>query len=275
MKAFALNSADRPAELMEVPDPAADDDGIVVRVRAASVNGLDLFQASGRFASMVPHDFPAVVGRDFAGVADAVGSQWTDVEVGDEVLGFVPSLPPLKAGTFAELDPGDVVVVIGATGGVGSFAVQLAAARGARVVATAHAGEEADLMTSLGAAETVDYADGDLVARLRAAHPDGVAALIDLVNRGDEFASVAELVRDGGWAATTLGAADVDALAARGVTGTNVRGMPTPEMLASLADEVASARLRVVIQASYRLTAVQAALEAFSGGTLGKIVVTI
>jgi NADPH2:quinone reductase len=314
MKAFALTSADRPAELMDVPDPEPGADRIVVRVRAASVNGFDLFQASGRFATMVPHDFPAVVGRDFAGVVEAVGSEWTDIEVGDEVLGFVPSLPPLKSGTFAELvggaspivagkppelsfetaaaiplagatalasveaaaiQAGDVVVVIGATGGVGSFAVQLAARRGARVVATARPGDEDDLVRSLGAAETVDYGAGDLLALLRTANPQGVASLIDLVNRGDDFAAMAELVRDGGHAATTLSAADVDALVARGVTGTNVRGMPTPEMLASLADEVAAGRLRVPIQASFPLAEVEAALQAFTAGTRGKVVVTI
>jgi len=314
VQAFALTSADHPAVLTDVPEPARAEDGIVVSIRAASVNGLDLFQASGLFASMVPHDFPAVLGRDFAGVVESVGSAWTDIEVGDEVLGFVPALPPVKAGTFAEvvggpslivagkppelsfetaaaiplaaatalasvealaIDPGDVVLVVGATGGVGSFVVQLAAARGARVVATARPGDEADLVRSLGASETIDYSGADLVSAVRGAHRDGIASLVDLVNRGDDFATVAELVRDGGRAATTLSAADVDALAARGVTGTNVRGMPTPEMLASLADEVASGRLRVPIQARFPLTEIEEALQAFSAGTLGKIVVTI
>jgi NADPH2:quinone reductase len=314
VKAFALTSADRPAELVDLPDPEPADDRLVVRIRAASVNGFDLFQASGRLTAMMPHDFPAVIGRDFAGVVEAVGADWIDVEVGDEVLGHVPSLPPLKAGSFAEhvgasslviagkppelsfetaaaiplaastalaavdaivIQPGDAIVIVGASGGVGSFAVQLAAQRGARVIATARAGDEASLVTALGAAETIDYGAGDITAPVRERYPDGVAGLIDLVNRGDDFATVAALVRDGGRAATTLGAADVDALAVRGVTGTNVRGMPTPEVLASLADDVAAGRLRVVIQTSFPLTAVEAAIQAFSAGTRGKIVLTV
>jgi NADPH:quinone reductase len=106
-------------------------------------------------------------------------------------------------------------------------------------------------------------------------YPDGVDGLVDLVNRGEEFAAAATVVRDGGRAATTLSAADVDALAARGVTGTNVRGMPTPEVLASLADDAAAGRLRVEIQASFPLTEVEAAIQAFSAGTRGKIVLTV
>lgn len=314
MKAFALTTAGRPAELVDLPDPEPGDDHLLVRVHAASVNGFDLFQASGRLTAMMPHEFPAVVGRDLAGVVEAVGSGWTDVEVGDEVLGHVPSLPPLRTGSFAErvgasslviagkppelpfetaaaiplagstalaavdaivVQPGDTVVIVGATGGVGSFAVQLAAQRGARVIATARPGDEASLVTALGAAETIDYGAGDIAAQLRDRYRDGVAGLIDLVNRDDDFARVAALVRDGGRAATTLGAADADALAARGVTGTNVRGMPTPEVLAWLADQVATGRLRVEIQASFPLTEVETAIQAFSAGTRGKIVLTV
>ena len=314
MKAFALTAADQPAQLVDLPHPEPGDDRIVVRVKAASLNGFDLFQASGRLASMIPHEYPAVVGRDFAGVVEAVGSAWTDVEVGDEVLGHVPGLPPLHAGSFAELVagpslviagkppelsfeaaaaiplaastalasvdaigvvPNESVLIVGATGGVGTFAVQLAAQRGARVIATARGDEEAALVRSLGATEIVDYGEPGLVDRLREADPDGVAALIDLVNRGDDFAGMATLVRDGGRAATTLSTADVDALAARGVTATNVRGMTTPEVLAGFADDAAAGRLRVTIQTSYALADVEAAIQAFSAGTRGKIALTV
>ena len=124
------------------------------------------------------------------------------------------------------------------------------------MVATAHPGDEEALVRSLGAAETVDYAGASTVDLLRERYPDGVAALIDLVDRGDDFAAMAGLVRDGGHVATTLGAADVDALAARGVTATNVRGRPTPEKLAWLADEVAAGRLQVVVQRTFPLAEV-------------------
>ena len=314
MKALVLTAPDRPAGIAEIPDPEPADDGIVVRVHAASVNGFDIFQAGGYLASMMPHDFPTVVGRDFAGVVESVGTGWSDVEIGDEVLGFVPSIPPLKVGAFGELvggsglviagkpselswgqaaaiplasataldsvdavelEPGDTVAIVGATGGVGSFAVQLATQRGATVVATARPGHEDAFVRSLGAAETVDYAGVSTLDLLRERYPEGVAALIDLVDRGDDFTAVAALVRDRGHVASTLGAADVDALAARGVTGTNVRGMPTPENLAWLADEVAAGRLRVVIQQTFPFTDIGAALQAFQAGTRGKLVVEI
>jgi NADPH:quinone reductase-like Zn-dependent oxidoreductase len=141
------------------------------------------------------------------------------------------------------------------------------------VVATAHAGDEEALVRSLGAAETVDYGGVSTVDILRDRYPDGVAALIDLANRGDDFAAMVALVRDGGRAATTLGAADVDALAARGVAATNVRGMPTPENLAWLADEAAAGRISIPIQQTFPFTDIGAALQAFQAGTRGKLVI--
>ncbi len=180
MKAFALTSADQPATLTDLPDPEVAADGALVRVRAASVNGFDVYQASGGLTAMMPHDLPTVIGRDLAGVVEAVGSARTDVAVGDEVLGFVTIAPPLRLGTWAEVvaggpeliltkkpasldwgtaaaiplaaataldavnavdpGPGDAVLIMGSTGGVGAYAVQFAAQRGARVIASAKPG---------------------------------------------------------------------------------------------------------------------------------------
>ena len=102
MRAFALTAADQPAALTDLPDPVAPEDGALVRVRVASVNGFDVYQASGGLTAMMPHDLPTVVGRDFSGVVVAVGSERSDVAAGDEVLGFVTSQPPLHEGTWAE-----------------------------------------------------------------------------------------------------------------------------------------------------------------------------
>ena len=105
--------------------------------------------------------------------------------------------------------------------------------------------------------------------------PDGVDALIDSVNRDAVFGRVAELVRSGGRIATTLGAADVDALAARDIRATNVRGIVTPENLSRLAEAVVAGTLRVEIQRTFPLADTAAGLAAFSAGTRGKIVLTI
>jgi len=315
VRAFALTTPDLPASLVDLPDPEAPEGGVRVLVRAASVNGFDVFQANGYLLAMMEHVFPTVIGRDFAGVVDAVGSGRTDFAVGDEVLGFVTSAPPLHDGTYAEyvaggeslvlarkpsalsfeiaaaiplaaataldavdavaIGPGDTVIVAGATGGVGAMAVQLAAQRGATVIATAKAGEDEAFVRQLGASETVDYAAGDVADAIRARFPDGLTALIDTVNREEAFAGMAELVRDGGRLATTLGAADADSLAARNVRATNVMGAPTPEKLAILAEQVAAGTLRIEIQQVFRLSEAAAAHAAFMAGTRGKLVLRV
>lgn len=311
MKAFALTAPDQPAALTDLSQPEVAPDAVGIRVRAASVNGFDVYQASGALMGMMEHALPTVIGRDFAGVVDAVGSERTDVAVGDEILGFIPSTPPLHDGTYADhvvtsnvvlapkptglsfeiaaaiplagataldaveaidIGPGDVVLIAGATGGVGSFAVQLAAQRGASVIATARPGEEEAFVQSLGASDTIDYSDNDAAAAVRAKHPDGVTALVDLVNREEAFTAIAALVRDGGRIATTLGAADVEALAKRNVRATNIMGSPTPQKLTTLAEAVASGSLRVEVQKTFPLDRSDEALQAFSGGTLGKLV---
>ena len=312
MKAFALTTPDQPATITELPDPELTPDGVRIRVRASSVNGFDAFQATGGLMGMMEHALPTVIGRDFAGIVEAVGAGRTDVAVGDEVLGFIPSTLPLHDGTHADrivtsnvvlarkpaglsfetaaaiplagstaldaveaINPqaGDVVLVVGATGGVGSVAIQLAVKRGATVIATARPGEEAALVEALGAAETVDWSAGDVAATVRAMHPDGVPAVIDTVNRGDAFGPIADLVSDGGRIATTLGTADVDALAERGVRATNVMGAPTPEKLTTLANAAAAGSLRVHVQRTFPLDDADQAIQAFTAGTLGKLVI--
>jgi NADPH:quinone reductase-like Zn-dependent oxidoreductase len=76
-------------------------------------------------------------------------------------------------------------------------------------------------------------------------------------------------------ASTTLGAADVEALAARGVTATNVRGTPTPEKLASLAAQAAAGTLQVPIRTTFPLADAAAAIAAFGAGTRGKLVLIV
>jgi NADPH:quinone reductase-like Zn-dependent oxidoreductase len=314
MKAFALTGPDEPAAVVDVPEPELADELARITIRAASVNGFDVFQASGYLVAMMEHRFPTVIGRDFSGVAETVGEGRTDVAVGDEVIGFVPSAPPLEVGTFAEslmagpavvlapkpsglafdvaaaiplagatalgtvdaikVSSGDTVLVVGATGGVGSFAVQLAAQRGARVIGTAKAGEEAAYLGSIGVTDTIDYGTDDVATVIRGRFPEGVDALIDVVDREEAFASMAALVRDGGHIATTLGAADVERLAARGIEATNVAGNPTTQNITALAEQVAAGTLRVAVRA-FPLSEAPAALAAFGAGTRGKIVLEI
>ncbi len=90
-------------------------------------------------------------------------------------------------------------MLVGAAGGVGSFATQLAANAGACLVAVARA-DAGDRLRSYGAAEVIDYTAGSVPDALRRAHPDGIDVLIDLASDAGGFAALASLVRSGGTA---------------------------------------------------------------------------
>jgi NADPH:quinone reductase-like Zn-dependent oxidoreductase len=313
MKAYALESSDRPARLVDIPKPGVGEADVLVKVRAASVNGIDVFQAMGAMTGMLEHHFPTVVGRDFAGTVEAAGLGFRGFVAGDDVFGFIPAAPPLKSGSFAEyvaggpslvlarkpaglgfneaaglplagaaaLDlleaiaatEGDVVLIVGATGGVGSLAVQIAAARGLHVIATALPDQE-EYVRGLGAAETIDYSAGGVADAVRSRYPAGIAALIDVINRKETLPELTSVVRPGGRVASLMNAVDAEQLAARSITGTNVMAAPTPDKLRLLAELAGSGALRVHIQASYPIDRADEALEAFKRGTRGKIVVT-
>ncbi|MGA3029648.1 MAG: NADP-dependent oxidoreductase [Candidatus Limnocylindrales bacterium] len=311
MKAFALESSDRPARIMDIPKPEVGEADALVAVKAASVNGIDVYQAMGALTGMMEHAFPTVVGRDFAGTVESAGPGFRGFAVGDAVFGFIPAMPPLKSGAFAEFVPGgpsavlapkpaglgfseaaalplagsaaldlleaidarkgDIVLIVGATGGVGSFAVQLAAQRGLKVIATALP-DQVEYVRSLGAADTIDYSAGNVAAAVRSRYPDGIAALIDVVNRKETLPELTSLVRQDGHVATLMGAADVEQLAASGISGTNVMAAPTAEKLRLLAGMAASGELRVQIHATFPIDRADEALQAFQAGTRGKVI---
>lgn len=309
MRAFALTDFDSAPTLLDLPVPEPAEGEVRVRIAAASVNGFDLSVASGALKDMMEHRLPVVLGKDFAGTVDAVGAGVDDYRVGDAVFGVVTK-PYLGDGSFGEhvvlptevgiahlpegidlveaaalglagaaalqaveaaaIRSGESVLVVGATGGVGTRAVQLAAAAGAQVLATAGTDAARELVTRLGATATVDPS-GDLDAQVRELHPDGVDVLIHLA--GDPAAAVAT-VREGGRIASTM-VMSPDQLPAPGRTVHAVYAIPDPATLERVARAHAEGTARVIVQDTFDLEQVPAAFQAFSAGTLGKLVITL
>jgi len=306
MKALTLDSFDSPPGLREdLPAPTPADNEVLVRVYATSVNPVDGAIAAGMMSSMVEHEFPVVLGRDYAGVVEQVGSDVTRYAEGDEVYGFLPAAnPTVHDGTWAELivvpedasiarkpagvelaaagaaplagitamsaldalgvSEGDAVLVVGANGGVGSFAVQLASNAGATVIAPALP-EDEDYLLDLGVSEVLER-DADVAALVRERYPDGVDALLDLVSYAPEgFDTHAAVLNDDGRGASSLGAAGE-------VSGRhNVMAVPSPENLERLGRLLEAGTLRVPIQNTYSLDQAGEALRALgTAHTQGK-----
>src|SRR5918999_4799481 len=102
MKALHVSLPGEPTKLGELPVPEVTEGTVLVRVRAAGLNPIDNLIASGMLTGLLPHEYPLVLGRDVAGVVEAVGAGADHVAVGDEVLGHVLLAPPLRHGTLAE-----------------------------------------------------------------------------------------------------------------------------------------------------------------------------
>jgi NADPH:quinone reductase len=310
MRAFALEELGAPGSVLDVPVPEPAEGQVRIRVAAAGVNPFDNAVIQGYLADRMEHRFPLIPGSDASGTVEALGEGVTGWSIGDEVFGSVgkgyqgegtlgelatmstrtiarkpPSVEhvdaaaiPVAAATAltmieaASVSDGDVLVAIGATGGVGSYLVQLAARRGARVLAVSSAAN-AEYARKLGAAEAIDYAAGGVVEAVRSFAPGGVDVIAEM-HGGDETARLAELVRSGGHVVSAVGGADEETLKARGIEAANIMGMVATAPLETLAGllergEIASPETR-----TFPLDeAAEAFAQVGSGHTRGKIVV--
>jgi len=327
MKAYVLPGFGEPPELRDVETPEPGPGEIRVAVHGTSVNPVDHLVRMGFFRAAQDYRFPAIFGRDVSGVVDAVGHGVTRYAVGDHVFGFVKRAH-IGNGTFAEhvvvpedlfvstapttvplatagslglsgitalecvegvpSGRGDVVVVNGATGGLGTYSVQIAKARGAVVIATARSEAGAELVRSLGADQVVDTREGDLVDLVRRVVPEGADGFVDLVKHSDplvmgdaedgkyeEFARLCRgILRDGGGATTVTNGGHPDHLEEK--VFTNVHSTPSPESLARLAALVDDGLVTPVIAATFGFDDIARAFERLTaGGNLGKIAVTM
>ncbi len=198
VKAFGLEN---PLAVEEAPDPKPGTGQVLVRVRAAGVNPLEVSIRSGKHPRAKMMKLPYICGTDVAGEVEAVGEGVKDFKAGDRVWGrsegayaeraLVPvgqtgrlpdAIPFAEGASLAiplltawnavvikgEAGPGDVVLVQGGAGGVGHMAIQLARQMGCRVFATASTKEKADLCLRLGAEAAIRYKEEDLASRVMA-----------------------------------------------------------------------------------------------------------
>jgi NADPH:quinone reductase-like Zn-dependent oxidoreductase len=313
MRAFALDAFGQPGSIHDLPDPEPAEKDVRVRVAAASINPFDNVVLMGYLKDRMEHRFPLIPCGDLAGTVDALGAGVDGFAVGDSVFGVtgrmvlgegtLAELTTASTGTIAKrpaavseieaaalplagvsalqsveavaLKPNDVVVIVGASGGIGSYAIQLAAATGARVIGVTSKAKT-EYVKSLGADEVIDRTSGDVVEVLRAKHPDGVAAIIDTGSDAAGLARLSEAVRKGGRVTSMKGAAAVDDLAKRGIKGVNVGTQVTRERLDHLARLAAEGKLKAPHIQTFPLAEAGDAFQLIVQDTrYGKLVVKI
>jgi len=312
MKAVIVEHLGDAGSLKDIPVPRPAEREILVRVTAAGVNPIDWKSRDSGDRAM-----PFVLGQDFAGVVSATGGRVTKYREGERIFGIarrhgafaeytvvpeddraqpVAKIPDAVGDADAAASPtagltalaaiewlavakGTSLLVLGATGGVGSFAVQIARDRGALVIGTAGSANAA-FARSLGVEEFIAYDAQDVSAAVKAAHPNGVDAILDLVDNAENAKAIGDLLHADGRFVSTIGAADVDGLAKRNVAAINMVMARTPQSshagLRTLVELIEQRRLRVVIAQERPLSeAADALAESKRGGINGKIVITV
>ncbi|MBR7833166.1 NADP-dependent oxidoreductase [Actinospica durhamensis] len=288
----------RTAEL-EIPQPGPGQ--VRVRVKAVGVNPVEGKIRSGSMQAFFPTPLPAIPGSEFAGVVDAVGAGVEGLAAGDEVLGWTQTgayaeyaladatvlaakpagldwahaaaLPVATDAAERVIDAlgvtaGETLLIHGAAGAVGSVTVQLALARGARVLGTAGPGNQ-DHLAALGAAPLV-YGDG-LVERVRALAPDGVDAVFDAAGKGALEDSIT--LRGGTGRIVTIADFRADEL---GVVFEHGPQRQSAARLAELARQAAAGDLVATVGAVHPLTAAAEAQRLSDAGhARGKLVLIV
>jgi NADPH:quinone reductase-like Zn-dependent oxidoreductase len=306
MKAVVAHEYGAPEVLKfeQVPRPEPKEDEALVRVFASGVNPADPLTLSGKYAREWGTHLPLIPGYDIAGIVEKMGAKVTKLKAGDAVYGYptfgggwaeyvtvkeweVAAKP--KSLTFAEaaavpmgaltawqalvdvaqLRAGQTILIHGGSGGVGSFAVQIAKAHGGRVIATASTANQ-DLLKQLGADVAIDYSK----TRFEDVAKD-VDTVLDPVGK-ETLARSYGVVKKGGIVMSLVARPDPAECAKRGIRGAAISVHPDAEDLAEIAHLIDTGKIKPVVTEVLPLSeAITAERQAETHHTRGKIVLRI
>ena len=308
MKAVVVHEYGGPEVLKmeKVPWPEPKEDEIRIRVVAAGVNPVDALIRSGVFAKFFKSKLPLVPGYDIAGTVEKAGAKVTKFKVGDPVFAYIgvkegggyaeyavaseneaaakpKSLNYIEAAAVpvagltawqalidtAKLSSGQTVLIHGGSGGVGSFAIQIAKARGARVIATAST-QNQDLLKQLGADIAIDYTTTKF---------EEVAQNVDVVLDSvgtDTLTRSYGVLKKGGYVVSLVAKPDARELEQFGIHGSPINVQPNSDELATLGKLIDEKKIRVIVSQVLLLTdAAKAQAQAETHHTRGKMVLRV
>jgi len=306
MKAIVAHEYGGPEKLKleEVPVPQPKDTEVLVRVIASGVNPADPLILSGKFAKEFGTHLPLTLGYDMAGVVVKAGKQVKTLKVGDPVYAYLlfgggwaeycisnegeASLKPKSlsftdaaavplAGLtafqalwgYGNLQEGQTALIHGGSGGVGSFAIQIAKARGAKVIATASTANQ-DLLKKLGADVAIDYTKQKFED---VAH--NVDVVLDPVG-GDTLARSYGVAKKGGLIVTLVSRCDQNELDKHQIYGKSLSSHPDPAELRAITNLIEAGKIKPVVSQVLPLAdAAKATAQAETHHTRGKIVLKI
>src|SRR5215472_16294971 len=306
MKAVVAHEYGAPDVLKfeQIPRPEPKEDEALVRVIASGVNPADPLTLSGKYAREWGTHLPLIPGYEIAGIIEKTGANITRLKIGDAVYGYptfgggwadyvivkeweVAPKPkslnfveaaaiPMGALTawqalvdVAKLQPGQTVLIHGGSGGVGSFAIQVAKARGARVIATASTANQ-DILKQLGADVAVDYTKTKFedVAK-------DVDAVLDPVGK-DTLARSYGAVKKGGIVMSLVARPDPAELQKHGIRGAGISVHADADDLTQIAQLIDGGKIKPIVTEVLSLTdAIKAQQQAATHHTRGKVVLRV
>lgn len=293
-------------KLEEVPRPEPKEDQVLIKVIAAGVNPVDAMIRAGMFSKSKKLSSPLIPGGDVAGVVEKTGSAVKKFKAGDPVYVYISlknnggyaeyalateketalkpksisyveaAAVPIVALTAwqalfdkAKLTAGQTVLIHGGSGGVGTFAIQFAKARGAKVIATASTANQ-DLLKQLGADVAIDYKTQKFedVAK-------DVDVVLDSVG-GDTLKRSYGVLKEGGFIATLVADVDKAELEKRGIRGESISVDPDSAELAEIGKLIDEKKVKVIVSQTMPLgDAIKAHQQVETGHTRGKIVLKV
>jgi NADPH:quinone reductase-like Zn-dependent oxidoreductase len=306
MKAVVIHEYGGPEvlKLEDLPRPEPKENEVLVRVIASGVNPADPLIVSGKYAKEFGTHLPLIPGYDVAGIIEKRGAKITKLKVGDSVYGYVlwgggwaeyavmtegeaaikpasldyiqAAAVPLTALTAwqalidaAKLTAGQTVLIHGGSGGVGSMAIQIAKARGAKVIATASTPNQ-DLLKQLGADVAIDYTKTKFEDFAK-----DVDVVLDPIGR-DTLARSYAVVKKGGFIATLVSRLDQTELDKYGIRGESIASKPDAIELAEITKLIEAKKIKPIVTQVLPLTeAMKALQQAETHHTRGKIVLKV